>query len=520
MTAAITPTATHCARLAALGAGLLEAPPALEVSDVTLDSRAAGPGALFLACRGHGRHGAQFVGEAVARGARAVLYEPSAGAAELLQASLAGLGGELAEAARQVFIAPVARLSRHVGTIADRFFGSPSQALTVAGITGTNGKTTCAWLAAQALTRCNRHAAYMGTIGFGFPGALTASENTTADAVSVHRRLAAMRALGAAAVSMEVSSHALAQDRVGAVRFHTAAFTNLTRDHLDYHGTMTAYGEAKARLFAWPGLAARVINVDDEFGAQLARQPSAARLVVTSRGSAKSAAPADAQEVRATRVEAAVSGLVIDVDSSWGKVKLDVPLIGDFNTDNALTVLAVLLAWEVPLAAAAAALESCRAAPGRMEAFGGRDGAPLAIVDYAHTPDALAKALRAARRHCGARLRVVFGCGGERDPGKRPMMGRIAAELADETVVTDDNPRSEPPERIVGDILAGIPPGAAARVEHDRALAIRATLERSGPRDVVLIAGKGHEEYQIYGGERRPFSDQSVARAALLEIRP
>jgi UDP-N-acetylmuramoyl-L-alanyl-D-glutamate--2,6-diaminopimelate ligase len=518
MTAATIQTPARRARLAELMAGLAVAPAALEISDVTLDSRAASPGALFLACRGRGHHGAQFTGEAVARGASAVLYEPSAGARELIEAGLAAAGR--GDGAAPVFVAPVPQLGRHAGIIADRFFGRPSQSLTVAGITGTNGKTTCAWLLAQALSRCNRPAAYMGTIGFGFPGALAATENTTADAVSVHRRLAAMRALGAEAVSMEVSSHALDQDRVGGVRFHTAAFTNLTRDHLDYHGTMAAYAEAKARLFAWPGLAARVINVDDEFGARLAGQLSAARLVVTTRGGATSALPPDARVVRAVRIEAAVSGLALEVQTSWGPAKLDVPLIGDFNADNALTVLAVLLAWDVPLAEAAAALDSCRAAPGRMEAIGGRGGVPLAIVDYAHTPDALAKALHAARRHCRGRLRVVFGCGGERDPGKRPLMGRIAAELADESVITDDNPRSEPPEQIVRDILAGVPGGAAARVEHDRALAIRATLEHSGPEDVVLIAGKGHEEYQIQGGERRPFSDQSVARAALEAMRP
>jgi len=197
-----------------------------------------------------------------------------------------------------------------------------------------------------------------------------------------------------------------------------------------------------------------------------------------------------------------------------------VPLIGDFNADNALSVLAVLLAWDIPLGDAAAALASCRAAPGRMEAFGGRGAVPLVIVDYAHTPDALAKALRAARRHCRGQLRVVFGCGGDRDPGKRPMMGGIAAELADESVVTDDNPRSEPPQRIVQQILSGVPAGSAVQVEHDRARAIRATIQRSGSEDVVLIAGKGHEEYQIYGSERRPFSDQSVAREALAGMRP
>jgi UDP-N-acetylmuramoyl-L-alanyl-D-glutamate--2,6-diaminopimelate ligase len=497
-------------RLAELTAGLVDAPAGLEVSDVTLDSRAASPGALFLACRGHGRHGSEFAAEAVARGARAVLYEADAGRPD----------GGRPDLSPEIFVGAVPQLARHAGIIADRFFGRPSQALTVAGITGTNGKTTCAWLLAQALTHCGRPAAYMGTLGFGFPGALATTEHTTADAVSVHRRLAAMRALGAEVVSMEVSSHALDQDRVGGVRFHTAAFTNLTRDHLDYHGTMAAYAEAKARLFDWPGLAVRVFNVDDELGARLAGQLSAAQLVVTKRGSATPATSPGTRVVSAVRVEAAVSGLRLDVESSWGAAKLNVPLVGEFNADNALTVLAVLLAWNIPLAEAAAALESCRAAPGRMEAFGGRGAAPLVIVDYAHTPDALAKALRAARLHCRGRLRVVFGCGGDRDPGKRPMMGRMAAELADESVVTDDNPRSEPPERIVQQILGGMPGSAAARVEHDRALAIRTTLERSGPEDVVLIAGKGHEEYQIYGGERRPFSDQSVARAALEAMQP
>ena len=515
MTAVTPATATRRVRLAEIAAGLVEAPAALEISDVTLDSRAAGPGTLFLACRGQGRHGAQFAGEALARGAAAVLYEPFPGARELIEAGLREVSR-----AREVFVAPVPQLSRQAGVIADRFFDRPSQALTVAGITGTNGKTTCAWLLAQALTRCNRSAAYMGTIGFGLPDALAATEHTTADAVSVHRRLARMRALGAAAVSMEVSSHALEQERVGGVRFHTAAFTNLTRDHLDYHGTMAAYGAAKARLFAWPGIALRVINVDDEFGARLAGQLSAAQLVTTSRAGTVFAAPPGTKWVRAARVEAIASGLALEVESSWGAAKLRLPLIGDFNADNALTVLAVLLAWDIPLAQAASALESCRAAPGRMEAFGGTEGAPLAIVDYAHTPDALAKALRAARRHCRGRLRVVFGCGGDRDPGKRPMMGRLAAELADESVVTDDNPRSEPPEQIVREIVAGMPQGAAVRVEHDRALAIRATLEQSGPQDVVLIAGKGHEEYQIHGSERRPFSDQSVARAALEAMQP
>ena len=475
----------------------MEMPAGISVSDVTLDSRAVSPGALFLACRGGTHHGLEFADQAVARGARAILYE----ADEHFRPSLES----------QIFAAAVPRLSRHVGTIADRFFGLPAQALTVAGITGTNGKTTCTWLLAQALQLGNRRAAFMGTLGFGVPPRLTSTEHTTSDAVSVHRQFAALRELGAECVCMEVSSHAIEQHRVAAVRFETAAFTNLTRDHLDYHGTMEAYGAVKARLFEWPQLAHRVINVDDPFGAQLAAQLSPARLVVTSRNAA--AAEGYAEKVAARRVIRESRGLRIAIDSSWGAGELAVPLIGDFNVDNVLTVLAVLLAWKVPLAQALAALAQCKPPSGRLETFGGVAGLPLAIVDYAHTPDGLSKALQAARAHCRGRLRVVFGCGGDRDPGKRPIMGRIASELADEAVVTDDNPRTEDPARIVADILAGFV--GRPLVEHDRALAIRTALGHSDPDDVVLVAGKGHEDYQIYGKTRRPFSDQAIVSAAL-----
>ena len=475
----------------------MEMPAGISVSDVTLDSRAVSPGALFLACRGGTHHGLEFADQAVARGARAILYD----ADEHFRPSLES----------QIFAAAVPRLSRHVGTIADRFFGLPAQALTVAGITGTNGKTTCTWLLAQALQLGNRRAAFMGTLGFGVPPQLASTEHTTSDAVSVHRQFAALRELGAECVCMEVSSHAIEQHRVAAVRFETAAFTNLTRDHLDYHGTMEAYGAVKARLFEWPQLAHRVINVDDPFGAQLAAQLSPARLVVTSRNAA--AAEGYAERVAARRVIRESRGLRIAIDSSWGAGELAVPLIGDFNVDNVLTVLAVLLAWKIPLAQALAALAQCKPPSGRLETFGGVAGLPLAIVDYAHTPDGLSKALQAARAHCRGRLRVVFGCGGDRDPGKRPIMGRIASELADEVIVTDDNPRTEDPARIVADILAGFV--GRPLVEHDRALAIRTALGRSDPDDVVLVAGKGHEDYQIYGKTRRPFSDQAIVSAAL-----
>jgi UDP-N-acetylmuramoyl-L-alanyl-D-glutamate--2,6-diaminopimelate ligase len=492
--------------LADLTVGLVDVPGDIVVNDVTLDSRAALPGSLFLACKGRTHHGIKFAEQAVARGARAVLYEssPDAGTPKF------GSG---------VFAAAVPQLSQRASLIADRFFGAPSQALTMAGITGTNGKTTCAWLLAQALQLCGRPAAYMGTLGYGRPPAVTATEHTTSDPVTVQRHLAALRNLGAECVSMEVSSHAIDQDRVAAVRFNTAAFTNLTRDHLDYHGTMEAYGAAKARLFTWPSLVNRVINVDDPFGLQLAEQGSSARLVITSQkgvsGVASVSAVRQAEFVRAVRVTPDPAGLVIDVETSWGRAELTVRLIGEFNVDNVLTVLAVLLAWNIPLEQAVRALEQCRAASGRMEMFGGRGLIPLAIVDYAHTPDALAKALTAARLHCRGQLRVVFGCGGDRDAGKRPLMGRIAAELADDIIVTDDNPRTEDPARIVEEIVAGIADAAPTVVEHDRALAIRMALQRSLPDDVVLVAGKGHEDYQIYGRERRPFLDQAIVSDAL-----
>jgi UDP-N-acetylmuramoyl-L-alanyl-D-glutamate--2,6-diaminopimelate ligase len=461
------------------------------------------PGGLFLACKGRTSHGLKFAEQAVALGARAVLYEDSPDATT-------------PKLSPGVFVAAVPQLSQRASLIADRFFGAPSQALTMAGITGTNGKTTCAWLLAQALQFCGRPAAYMGTLGYGRPPAVTATEHTTSDAVSVQRHLAALRSLGAECVCMEVSSHALDQDRVTGVRFNTAAFTNLTRDHLDYHGTMEAYGAAKERLFAWPSLANRIINVDDAFGQRLASQLSPARLVITTqKGAPAGGALGNAEYVRASRVTPDPAGLVIGVDSSWGPGELTVRRIGEFNVDNVLTVLAVLLSWNIPLAQAMRALERCRAASGRMEMFGGRGLTPLAIVDYAHTPDALAKALSAARLHCRGQLRVVFGCGGDRDAGKRPLMGRIAAELADDIIVTDDNPRTEDPARIVSDIVAGIVGVAPVVVEHDRALAIRMALQRSLPDDVVLVAGKGHEDYQIYGKARRPFVDQAIVTAAL-----
>ena len=487
--------------LAGLLQGLAELPRDVQVSDLTQDGRAARPGCAFLAVHGTHEHGLKYAPQAVANGARAVLWEPAPEAV-------------VPDLPSQIVVAPVERLREHASTIADRFFGSPSQALSVAGVTGTNGKTTCAFLVAQALEAAGRPAAFMGTIGTGRPRALVASALTTGDAITVQRTLAGLRADGAASVAMEVSSHAIDQARVGAVRFRTVAFTNLTRDHIDYHGTMENYGATKARLFTREELASRVINVDDPFGRVLAKDPRGrGRLIVTSRGH-QSHTRAAAGFVRAMHVELSTRGIELEYDSSWGPGALTSTLIGDFNVDNLLTVIAILLDWELTPEQVSHTLARVHAAPGRMETFGGTR-APLVVIDYAHTPDGLRKALSASRAHCRGRLTVVFGCGGDRDAGKRPLMGEIAAELADAIVITDDNPRTESPEAIAAGIVAGIPAGHPYRIEHDRARAIRDTLVDANENDVVVVAGKGHEDYQIYGNERRKFSDQKVVAAAL-----
>jgi UDP-N-acetylmuramoyl-L-alanyl-D-glutamate--2,6-diaminopimelate ligase len=490
--------------LGAILGGLIDVPEDLSVADITHDSRSVTPGAAFLACRGRTHHGVEFAHAAAAAGARAILWEPAPGI------SAPVLGSD-------ILVRAVPNLSAQLGYIADRFFGAPSAAVTVAGITGTNGKTTCAWLLSQALGFLGRRAAYLGTLGVGFPDALETLAHTTPDALTLQRLLARLRDAGASAVAMEVSSHALDQERCAGLRFHTAVFTNLTRDHLDYHRDMAAYGAAKARLLDWPTLSARVINVDDDFGRALAREHTraSARLVVTSQRPAEWMRAGE--YVCAGGVAASPAGVTLSLQTSRGSGRLASRLIGNFNVDNVLSVLAVLLAWDVALDDACAALERCAAPPGRMQIEGG-DARPLVLIDYAHTPDALAKALRAARAHCRGRVLCVFGCGGERDAGKRAEMGRVAAALADALIVTDDNPRGEDPGAIVAAILSGIEAvggEARTRVIHDRAAAIGAALASASAADSVLVAGKGHEQFQVVGGERRLFSDATVVRAAL-----
>jgi UDP-N-acetylmuramoyl-L-alanyl-D-glutamate--2,6-diaminopimelate ligase len=473
--------------------------------DLTLDSREVRVGTLFFALRGRQSHGLKFAAAAAAQGASAVLWDPAEAGGDDLPPAPSG----------PCYFAPVAGLRGLLGRIADRFFGWPSSHLRVVGITGTNGKTTSAYLLAQSLARLKSNAAYIGTIGWGRIDALQVPTHTTADVITVHRQLAKLRAEGVRDVAMEVSSHALDQGRVDGVRFHSAAFTNLTRDHLDYHVSMEAYGAAKARLFAFDGLQHLIINIGDAFGREMAmgyggRVPLTAVWV----GDCDSGWLAD-RSLCASDIMPGVHGLAMQIGGSLGQRVVRTQLMGRFNAENAVIVLGCLLALGVPLDDAAAAVECCKAPPGRMEVIEApQHDRPVAVVDYAHTPDALVKALGALREHCRGALWCVFGCGGDRDPGKRPLMGAIADEMADQIIITDDNPRSEDPQRITSAIADGIT-RHPVQVIHDRGEAIARALTAAAVNDMVLIAGKGHEDYQIYGDTRRAFSDRAVAERCL-----
>ena len=470
------------------------------VTDIALDARELEAGGMFLACAGASGHGLDYLDQARAAGASVIAWEPAA--------------GRSAPNDGDVKCFPVPNLRAQLGQLADRFFGQPSSQVTVSGVTGTNGKTSCAWLLASALQRLGLGGAMLGTIGWGLPDALHAAELTTPDVVTVHRRLAQMAATGARHVVMEVSSHALDQGRVDGVRFTNALFTNLSRDHLDYHGDMASYAGAKARLFKRPGLHTAVVNVDDDFGMQLfgSLDQGMHCVAVSTREHPELRA---SRWLRAADIRVRESGLVLTLRSSWGDASLESPLLGEFNAVNLLLVLAVLLEQGIELPAAVQVLGEVSAPTGRMQALVRRPNAPLVIVDFAHTPDALEKALASARAHCRGRLWCVFGAGGDRDKGKRPLMGAVAERLADRLVITSDNPRSEAPESIIADIRSGIGRQEQVLEQADRATAIGQCIAEAGADDVVLIAGKGHEQYQQIGSHRRPFSDQACAIAAL-----
>ncbi|MGH8362452.1 MAG: UDP-N-acetylmuramoyl-L-alanyl-D-glutamate--2,6-diaminopimelate ligase [Gammaproteobacteria bacterium] len=466
---------------------------------VALDSREIQPRYLFLAVRGRDHHGLQHLADARRRGASAVAYDPE-GAVSYLP----GLKGLPAFAVRD--------LAQQAGPIAARFYAQPSAAQRVIAVTGTNGKTSVSLLSAQTLTQLDRPCGLLGTLGYGVYGHLQTGSHTTPDAVSIQAWLARFRDARVRHVSLEASSHALDQGRLNGVHFSTAVFTNLTRDHLDYHGDMQSYGAAKRRLFEMPGLRHAVINLDDAFGRELAAAlPSGIALIgysLENRGAARGRA------LQATQLLLSASGLQFDVASEYGSGQVSSRLLGRFNAQNLLAVLGVLLSEELPFAQALAALHQARTVPGRMECFGGGPQ-PLVVVDYAHTPDALEKALTAARAHCTGQLWCVFGCGGERDRGKRPQMGALAEKLADYVIVTDDNPRHEDGDAIVAEILGGITQRRRVRVQRDRACALTEALQAARAGDVVLLAGKGHEQYQIVGDRHLNYSDRDTVQQLL-----
>ncbi len=463
---------------------------------ITADSRQVHSGDAFAAFPGARADGRRFIHDAIARGAGAVLWEAQ---------------GFSWNSEWRIAHHPVDNLKGKLGAIADFVYGSPSQALWVVGVTGTNGKTSCSQWIAQSMNRCRQRAAVVGTLGNGLVGALEPAANTTPDAALLHEMLAQYKIAGARAVAMEVSSHGLDQGRVNGVAFDVAMFTNLTRDHLDYHGTMAAYGAAKAKLFAWPGLHASVINADDPFGQSLVDSVRARGGNVLTYGLANA-------DVTATGLAARPRGIALSVATPWGRGDVETALIGTFNASNVLGCLAALLASDVPLADALAALAQVEPPPGRMQRLGG-GAAPLVVIDYAHSPDALEKVLTALRPGVveGGHLICVFGCGGDRDAGKRPEMGRVASTLAERVIVTTDNPRNEDPASIASAIVRGIRDTGNRHwtVDLDRATAINAAIAGAAPGDVVLIAGKGHEDYQETNGVRAHFSDAEAAAAAL-----
>jgi len=469
----------------------------LPVEHLTLNSRDVKPGTVFVAVPGLRAHGIDYAQQAIANGASAVLWEP------VTDHSVPSL-------CNAPFIA-VPNLSSVLGELANRFFGEPSAAMRVAAVTGTNGKSTTAYLIADAAQRCGIVAGYSGTVGYGAINALKNATHTTPDVINLHRQLAEIHDDGARAVGMEVSSHALHQHRIDAVQIDTAVFTNLTRDHLDYHGSMQAYGEAKAALFQHPGLRHAVINADDVFGRELLSRPGTAS-VITAYGCDPDAG--QKQSLVAKQVMLNAKGLQLSITGSFGDATLKSSLLGRFNAYNLLSTLCVLLGWDISLSSSINALEQASAPPGRMETHRDVTG-KLVVIDYAHTPDALEKALQELKSYCTGKLICVFGCGGNRDAGKRVQMGSIAERLADQIILTDDNPRFEDPEQIIAGIQRGIRNRGKVVVERDRAKAIQRAIDAASSNDIVLVAGKGHEDYQIIGDTTTHFSDREVVQSCL-----
>ena len=483
---------TNPHNLSSLGFSNLNQP----FSGITSDSRQVKTGALFLAYPGAHSDGRHYIPQAIQAGAAAIAWEAK---------------GFSWHADWQVRNVAVPDLKNQAGQIAAEYYQNPSEQLTMIGVTGTNGKTSVSQWVAQCLTILGKKTAVLGTIGNGFvdqQSALSQAVNTTPDAILLQGMLADFVAQKADAVVMEVSSHGLDQGRVNGVAFDIAVLTNLSRDHLDYHVTMEAYATAKQKLFEWDGLSVAIVNADDEFGRAVASNIKSQNKICVTYG-------LQSGDVQGSQLQLHEAGLTMQVTTPQGNALLIAPVLGRFNAYNVLAVLATLLGLDISLTDAVAAISKIKPVLGRMQQFGG-GALPLVVIDYAHTPDALEKVLSTLREQLHDRqskLICVFGCGGDRDAGKRPLMGAVVSKLADKVIVTTDNPRSELPELIVQSITSGI--STSYSVELDRAQAINVAVQSAGRGDIVLVAGKGHENYQEISGVKHPFDDALVAQSAL-----
>lgn len=477
-----------------------------DVYGVSIDSRKVKDGDVFIAYMGDRVNGCEYIEDAINAGAAAVLWD-SAQTVVPLQIA------KYMDAKSSVTVIAIDNVRRFAGEIAAKFHGYPSREMNVIGITGTNGKTSCSHFLSQVLNN-ESPTGLVGTLGYGIYGALEETGMTTPDPVTLQTCLKTLSDAGVRNVVMEVSSHALEQDRITGTDINVAVFTNLSRDHLDYHDNMDAYGRAKKKLFDMASVETVVINVDDEFGRQLVQSVAPGKQCISYGCSIADPMPV----VYASVIEYAVDGVSIDIETPWGTGCVHSGLLGSFNVSNLLAVVSSLVACGMDFNDALAQAEGIMPVPGRMQTLGG-DGSALFVVDYAHTPDALDQALSTLKKHCSGRLWCVFGCGGDRDKGKRAQMGEIATRLADVVVITDDNPRFESPGMITDDILQGVSDESKVELIHDRSRAIQKAVSEATSEDVVLVAGKGHENYQLIGKNKIPFSDKGEIESQLAMLK-
>ncbi|MFC3033055.1 UDP-N-acetylmuramoyl-L-alanyl-D-glutamate--2,6-diaminopimelate ligase [Pseudoalteromonas fenneropenaei] len=469
------------------------------VADLRLDSRSVVQHDVFVALAGHQVHGAAFIQTALAQGAACALVDAAV---------------KLDFTDERVFA--IADLEARIAELAHYFYQSPSQTMQLVGVTGTNGKSTTTTMIANLATACGKQGAVIGTLGFGQPHKLTALANTTPAHVDVARILAQLQADNVQVVAMEVSSHGLAQGRVAGCQFKVGVFTNLSRDHLDYHGDMASYAGAKQQLFTRYQPSVAVLNGDDEVAQTWLKTPASLAPNCVVYGQKQTSLAANLRYVWIVNSQFDKHGSRCQFKTSWGDCDIHTALYGEFNLYNLAAAFATLLSLGITLPALAKAAQTLSPVAGRMQAFSAMQQ-PTCVVDYAHTPDALAQALKALQQHVPGKVTCVFGCGGDRDKGKRPQMAAIAEQYADTVVITSDNPRSEDPQAIINDVLAGLKHPERAFVEADRGAAIRLAIQHADADSVVLVAGKGHEDYQIIGNQVLPFCDRSWVQQLLAE---